>query len=213
MIYAEDLISLEQQFGEHERVPAKVFSPRDPRPKDRHRNHCISGGRMGHPTYAITYARKLNEFNPENRPLVILELGILKGVGLAMWCDLFPTSKIVGLDIDVTNFLWNERNLKDRGAFQLNYPEVYCYDELAPNNVPRLEAILCGRLIDIVIDDALHDDRSILHAMNDLMKMVAPRFLYFVEDNSQVAPKIQETYPGFNVERSWKLTVVSRLVP
>lgn len=209
MIRPEDLIDLEQQFGGRERVPAKTFSPHDPRHPSSRRS-CISGSRMGLPTYAMTYAKTLNKFNPENRPLVILELGILKGVGLAVWCSLFPTSRIIGLDVDVTHFLWNERNLRERGAFQLNQPEVFTYDELDSNNHERLAGILNGQLIDIVIDDALHDDMSIMIAMETLMQFVAPRFLYFVEDNDTVYAKIQDRYPSASVDRSWKLTTVSR---
>src|SRR5690606_19043130 len=44
--------------------------------------------------YAPTYAENLPD--TESR-IVIVELGILRGVGLAVWCDLFPNARVIGL--------------------------------------------------------------------------------------------------------------------
>ncbi len=41
--------------------------------------------------------------------VTLVELGILTGIGLAVWTDLFPHGRIIGLDIDLSHFAQNPR--------------------------------------------------------------------------------------------------------
>jgi hypothetical protein len=111
--------------------------------------------------YAGRYAKALDRFE-RTSGLVIVEMGILRGVGLAVWCDVFPNSAVIGLEIDLSHWHENLGKLTQRGAFRRNAPEVCRYDEIAPNAASELKAILKGRKIDIFIDDAMEaaDDQS-----------------------------------------------------
>lgn len=85
------------------------------------------GDRMFHHGYGMTYARYLALFVGQSG-LTVAEFGILKGTGLAIWCDLFPNARVIGFDIDLSHFLDNRTSLERRGAFQKNAPEVYEFD-------------------------------------------------------------------------------------
>lgn len=208
---ADDLVELEERYsGGLTHVGRRVVSPHDPRGPDvRKMRGCMcSGGRMGHKQhYAERYAEELSRIDLESR-LVIVELGVLLGVGLAMWCDVFPRARIIGLDVDPGRFAGDV--LYDRGAFRENRPEVCFFDELANDRFHVLEKILGGEKIDIFIDDALHNDDSILKMADTAKTFLADRCLYVVEDNSTVAPRIGDILTGFQVRRDGQLTVCRR---
>jgi hypothetical protein len=156
--------------------------------------------------YAATYATYLPEESAQR--LTIVELGILRGIGLAIWCDLFPQARVIGLDVDLGHFHEHLPAPRQRGAFKDNQPQVYEYDELATGNAARLRQILGGDSIDICIDDALHYDAAILKAMDDLMPFMKDGGLYFVEDNKHVHVAIRERWPKLTVRPHGALTVV-----
>lgn len=208
MIEAQRLIDLEQKYGGIIRgVPRNKVSPLDPRLPNRLPTMGMKGGdRMQFHSYAQHYARELASVAGN---VTIVELGILTGIGLAMWCDLFPRSRVIGLDIDTDHFCKNIPDLERRGAFKGNPPEFYEFDELAADNAATIAGILLGDKIDILIDDALHDDDSILKAMSDFLPFMAPRFLYFVEDNKHVHKKIARDYSKLRVRPYGELTVIA----
>src|SRR5690606_10299214 len=76
--------------------------------------------------------------------------------------------------------------LRALGAFADNQPEVHAFDVLAADNGRRIDAILGGSPVDILIDDALHTSGAILRAFRDFRPRLADAFLYFVEDNAEV---------------------------
>jgi hypothetical protein len=83
-------------------VKSRLLSPQD----DRKPGKKIMGGdRMaGMHQYAEHYAKELTRLlgRKPDGDLVIAEVGILKGTGLAVWCDLFPKAIVLGLDIDLS---------------------------------------------------------------------------------------------------------------
>ncbi len=141
--------------------------------------------------------------------MTLVECGILKGTGLAIWCDLFPEGRVIGLDIDLGHTKTNMENLVARGAFRSNRPELYEFDQFADNE-DYLESILQGDSIDIFIDDGFHSVESILCTMKSAKKHLADQFVYVVEDNKDVHKHIRETYPEFSVESHGELTIVSK---
>jgi hypothetical protein len=138
---------------------------------------------------------------------VLVEMGVLLGVGLAVWCDVLPRARIIGLDVDPK--LFDKGLLKARGAFRVNEPEVHFFDELGRCASLRLERALKGERIDVMIDDALHDDASIMKAMAIFLPFMADQFTYFIEDNKTVHRLIRETYPDLTVASHGRLTVVT----
>jgi len=77
-------------------------------------NGMIGGDRMIHHGYAKIYEKYLSRYVKRNSKLNIIEVGILKGTGLAIWSKLFQKSTLVGLDIDLTHFKNNFSTLKKK---------------------------------------------------------------------------------------------------
>lgn len=208
MISSEVLRDLETRFsgGIELKLRPVVPSQYDTQPNP---TSVFHGHRMqenGNPrvrNYAPTYAAHLPD-----APVALVELGILRGVGLAIWCDLFPNARVIGLDVDLSHFRENEADLRKRGAFTKNVPEVYEFDELAPGNERVLREILGESRISVMIDDALHYDAAILKAMQEFMPFMAKDGRYFVEDNKTVCAKIHAAYPALDLHSVGAMTVV-----
>lgn len=165
------------------------------------------GDRMHYHGYARHYSRYLMPLVDSHRPITLVEVGILKGTGLAIWCDLFPTSRVVGLDIDLSHAEKNLENSSGRGAFSSNRPELVEFDQLQPPS--DLSRIFGQTKIDIVIDDGLHTTESILNTVACLKSYLASEFVYFIEDNDTAHQTIRAAHPGFKVENFGKFTVLT----
>ena len=115
------LIEAEIRYGGKIFGVATKNSPLDPTGSE---TLADGGDRMLHHGYANHYARFLEPYvkNRGDR-IVICEVGVLEGTGLAIWCDLFPNARCIGLDIDLSNIKGNMDNLRGLGAFGENSPE------------------------------------------------------------------------------------------
>ena len=141
----------------------------------------------------------------------VCEVGILRGTGLAIWCDLFPNSRIIGLDLELSYFEENYRNLRKLGAFSQNSPEIYQFDQFNTENTENLENILKGDKVDICIDDGCHADEAILTTLKCMKPHLSNDFVYFVEDHKQVHTKIRSLYEHYHVhyfKRGGGLTII-----
>ena len=181
------LQQMEEKFGGyHNTVPRNKVSPLAPKTKLNPAG--MSGGdRMTRHGYATYYSKHLIDRDNIN---TIVECGILKGTGLAIWSQLFPNADIIGLDIDISHAQNNLQFLKDKGAFQHKEPELYEYDQFADNK-NNINQILKGRKIDLAIDDGHHSDISIINTLDTLMPHLNSNYVYFIEDNRTVQSKLQ----------------------
>ena len=146
------------------------------------------GDRMSpyHHGYGRGYAEFLKPFisATARRRLTLVEVGILNGSGLAIWCDLFPAARVLGFDIDLSNFQTNRKNLENIGAFKKNAPEVYSFDQLDPIKAGEvLRNTLGENRIDIAIDDGCHSRESVEITFKQVRPFLAKEFVYFIEDN------------------------------
>lgn len=190
-------------------VPRNKVSQQDPRTEAQLRSRGMSGGdRMLHHGYAEAYARHLRRY-VDGRRVTLAEFGILQGGGLAIWCDLFRTGRILGLDIDLGHINRNIGRLRGLGAFIHNEPELYEYDQFLDNK-RYVGEILGSDRIDICIDDGFHSAESILATMKSVYPYLADVFVYFIEDNETVHREIRTMYPALTVEHCGEMTVVSR---
>ena len=162
-------------------VPRLKVSDRDGRtPKELSFGGMTGGDRMLHHRYADIYSRYLIPFI--GRPnLTVIEVGVLKGSGLAIWADLFPNARIIGLDIDPSHFENNHVELLRRGAFSQNQPEIHVFDQLQ-DGPDRMSEILGGRKVDIFIDDGLHSPDAIVSSLAALRPHLADDFVVIIED-------------------------------
>ena len=192
------------------RVLRGKISPFDPNRADKPKSKWREGGdRMLHHGYAKHYANFLKSFtNDRNQRIVICEFGILKGTGLAIWCDLFPNARCIGLDIDLSVFENNLQNLQNLGAFSKTLPELYKYDQFVESK-DYLEEILNGDKIDICMDDGHHSEASIMTTMKSVLPHLNSNFVYFIEDNPKVYKTIDSEYPDSTIYSDGELTVVT----
>ena len=195
-------------------VAIEKVSPHDRRRLHQRKSNLATGGdRMLHHGYAMHYQKFLQPYvQNRDRRMVICEFGVLKGTGLAIWCDLFPMSRCIGLDVDLSNIEKNMDNLKQLGAFTENSPELAEYDQFV-YSADFLDELLNGDKIDIVIDDGHHSDESILTTLKSVKPHLAGKFVYFIEDNPYVHRKIQSIYKGDTLYSYSELTVITSFEP
>jgi hypothetical protein len=207
------LINLEMRFGGYvASLPRRKVSPHDPRPAEKiKKGGMIGGDRMSpdHHNYAPAYAHHLVKKLAENRPLVLLEFGVLRGTGLAMWAELLPAgSRIIGFDVDLSHFQDAREKLEAAGAFEKNPVEVYEYDQFV-DSAAWLGDILGDDRVDIVIDDGCHFTDAILETALSVWPWLASGFVYFVEDNQPSADKLRRYFPKNSVSVENDLVVIS----
>lgn len=166
------------------------------------------GDRMSRHGYAKYYATHLGRFIEKRlEPFVILECGILKGTGLALWSKLFPNATIIGLDIDLSHAKNNLEFLKSKGAFVNGKLELYEFDQFKKNK-NLLAGILKSRKVDIVIDDGFHSEETITNTLNDVIPFLNKDFVYFIEDNRTVHTKLIKEYTQYKVSKYKKFVVI-----
>lgn len=166
------------------------------------------GDRMLHHGYGKSYARYLAAFLDEPR-LAVAEFGILTGTGLAIWCDLFPSARVIGFDIDLSHCEENRATLQRRGAFKHTPPELHEYDQLIDNR-QRLGEVLGGQTLDVVIDDGLHSTESIVTTWRSVAPHLSRRFVYFIEDYDGLLDQCSGEFAQFDCCAFGKMTVISR---
>ena len=207
----EWLVGSEIKYGGiSKKVPRAKVSPKDPRSKKQLRiGGMVGGDRMFHHGYAKKYSEYLLPFVKKDHPLTLAEFGILKGTGLAIWCDLFQQARIIGFDIDLGHIHANMENLQALGAFEKNRPELYEYDQFI-DNTAYLGTVLQGDPISICIDDGFHSIETILTTLKSVAPYLADDFVYFIEDNKYVHKQIGDLYPSFSIDSAGEMTVVSK---
>ncbi len=149
--------------------------------------------------YGETYAKFLKLFF-ENRKkqIILVEVGILNGSGLAIWCDLFPNARVIGLDLDLSNFNKNRAFLESQGAFSKNTPELFEFDQLdLPKARNVLRDVLDVAKVDIAIDDGCHSMESIEITLEAMLPHMANSFVYFVEDNFDTFDVLAQKHPNY----------------
>ena len=207
----EWLIGTELKYGgKVSGVKRNKVSPFDPRTEEQLAfGGCMGGDRMLDHGYASSYSLYLHSYIQQigSRP-TICEFGILKGTGLAVWCDLFPNGRCIGFDIDLSHIGQNMENLVKLGAFSANSPEIYEYDQFVYSS-EYLGKILNGGKIDICMDDGLHSEFTILTTLASVLPHLNNNFVYFIEDNRLVHKKIKLMYEDMTVHSDGELTVIT----
>ena len=201
------LVMRELRYGGiQQNVPRNSVSPHDPRSKNELAVGGMTGGdRMLHHSYAADYSRCLSRFVGKN--IVLAEFGILRGTGLAIWCDIFADARVIGFDIDLSHFRNNLDYLKSRGAFESNSPELHEYDQFLDNR-EYLRGVLSKAKIDVCIDDGLHSEATIIATLDSVLPHLAEDFVYIVEDNDEIYPLLRDRYSQLKVENCGYLTVL-----
>lgn len=196
------LIELEAQFAPQVEKGPGVFSPKD---KSHHAAWNLGGDKMASDRngYAEAYADLLDGLNPQ----LVVELGVFRGVSLAMWCELFPEAMVIGLDLDFDRFRENEPLLVDRGAFTVNYPILHEWD--AYGDDMDFLADLPG--IDLFVDDGPHREDAIRNTLLHVAPLMNPDGVYIVEDFDGGDRILAEMLPDAEIRRFGRLNAAVRL--
>lgn len=208
-IKAADLIALEHKYsaGQVTRgIKPWEPSPYDPKgsPLRIHDGHRMGPRKVGlEHNYAPVYAHYLSD----RRVGTLVEMGVLRGLGLAIWVDLFPQAHIIGLDWDWTAYQEHLPKLLQLGAFSQSLPRVYRFDELDPKADQMLHAITPGG-IDVFIDDALHYDDAIIQAFVKFFPILNKGGVYFIEDNARVIYELRRKFPELRFNDYKEMTVI-----
>lgn len=207
---AKWLVQTEMKYGGFVTgIERNKVSSNDPRTKEQILEGGMSGGdRMYDHLYARKYAKYLKPFVMEKKPITLVEVGILKGSGVAIWCELFPDSRIIGLDIDLGHIQNNMSYLKDKGAFQNYEPELYLFDQFEDNQ-KLIKDFLKGATIDVFIDDGFHSVESILTTITSVLPHLSKDFVYIIEDNEEVHTQLKLLYPNYLIDYSNRLTIIT----
>jgi hypothetical protein len=207
----EYLQLLELKFGGYiTEVPATIDSSKV---KKIYSGNHTGGDRMNvfFHDYSSKYSEYLSPLSQSDDLIRILEVGILKGTGLAVWSKYFNNKEIYGFDYDLGNFEDNKSNLVELGAFKDGIPITMFYDQFADNSETLKETFGDKKKLDVVIDDAFHSDEAIINTFNELQPYLAEKFVYFIEDNRSAWKKLQDKYPNYRFDyNDDELTVVTR---
>jgi hypothetical protein len=196
------LIFKERRFAPTVNISAECRSQVDPRGPGgtEFGGDKMRGTRGG---YASIYADLLEGW--ADRARVVIELGVFRGTGLALWSELFTEAEVIGLDIAPERFKEHLPTLYSRGAFSRTTPHVLHFDAFAPD-VAGLRRHLEGRTIDVFIDDGPHVLSAIVRTAEALLPLMSADFLYVVEDNHEAAPVLAERFPWLKVAGKGPLT-------
>lgn len=202
------LIGTEAKYGGLVSGVTALLSTVDDSARSVRRQLNKGGDRMLHHGYAEKYAEYLEPFVAAQRPITLVEIGVLKGTGLATWCDLFTDSTIIGLDIDLSNFENNKQNMTALGAFSANTPNVHKFDQFVDNQ-NHIKNILDGDSIDICIDDGFHSTESIISTLRSVLPSLSKSFVYFVEDNATAHSEISKEFPSLDLDVVGEFTIIT----
>ena len=207
----EWLVLMEHKYGgKVENVKRNKVSIHDPRSQEQlSTGGMIGGDRMGavDHNYASLYSKYLKPFLNHKTKLVLIEVGVLKGTGMAIWSDLFPKGRIIGLDIDLGHFMGNYNNLKKIGAFKNDNIELYEFDQFKSNR-DYFSNLLKRDRVNIIIDDGNHLDDAILKTMNSVLPFLSDKFVYVIEDNESVYKQIKKQYKDLLVNNYKEITFI-----
>ena len=172
---------------------------------------CTGGDRMYFSNFGKIYSKYLLNLIKKNRnkKITLVEVGILKGNGLAMWSDIFPNAEIIGLDIDLAHTQNNIKNLKSLGAFKKSDPELYVFDQFIDGE-DEIRKLLNHRKIDVIIDDGFHSDETILNTFHATKPFLSDNFTYFIEDSESAYKILQKLHCDFKFKKYGVLTVIYR---
>lgn len=104
---------------------------------------------------------------------VVCEIGVGNGASLKMWRDYFPNAFIHGVDHNP------QENFGDR---------IFCH-HIEQTECDRLTEAFKDRRLEIIIDDASHEQDRTFKTLDCMFKVLEPRGWYVIED------MVKDTYP------------------
>jgi len=121
--------------------------------------------------YTFIYQELLEPFLIKNKPVNILEIGVLNGGSLEIWKKFLPEgSKIYGIDIDP-----NCKNIK--------FSENIYFNLCSASDKKNIDEVFENIKFDIILDDGSHISKDVIDTFNLLfIDKLNPGGIYIIED-------------------------------
>lgn len=132
-----------------------------------------STDKTGGHTYDNFYNKILEELSSRTTNPNILEIGISSGGSIRLWGDLFPTGKILGIDVVTSYNLLNGDDLPSN-------VEILITDAYSDNCIKKVQNI--SNTYDLIIDDGPHTVQSQIECIKKYCSLVAPNGYLIIED-------------------------------
>tara|TARA_B110000211_G_scaffold196973_1_gene226255 strand:- start:1976 stop:2722 length:747 start_codon:yes stop_codon:yes gene_type:complete len=129
-----------------------------------------NNGGHGYTDFYLKHLKKL-----KNKKLNILEIGSYAGASAAAFSKFFPNSKIICLDVNISNFKYTSKRIK---VFGLNASK----ESSVKDFFKKLNISSNREYFDIIIDDGSHHQDDILKALNIFFKSLKSNGFYIIED-------------------------------
>lgn len=162
--------------------------------------NCGAAGEPGDITHQkdaslVESYEKLWQMYPTFAPVKVLELGICRGGGLAIWRELFPDAEVHGVDHDLYQVMpWTVAHFREDSRI--------CVHDM---HLPSARVAELGEF-DLIVDDGEHGPGAVFPAFQQCWPMLRPGGLYVVEDWRQEFLKPQElvTYFASRLVGDWR---------
>ena len=147
-------------------------------------NKCHTDKGSSFHNYSPIYEQYLQGLR--NRPIKMLEIGVLYGNSLRAWYEYFPKATIVGMDVKDVRHLENDRI------------KIFIGHQGIRGQLKKFTATF-GKDFDVIVDDGNHINHDMLTSLGYLYSHLSPGGLYFIEDLTGEIPalkifkKFQET--------------------
>lgn len=194
-----ELIALEARFAVRPEQGPGVFSPHDRNP---HAPWNWGGDKMRVNGYGPFYGWLYGRVTPES----LVELGVFRGVSLAVWDALWPGVRLLGLDVDLGRYEANIDALRASGGFPDGLPATLVWDAYRPDPQAILDTV--GEP-DVFVDDGPHTEdaiRLVLAAVGPLVRKA-----YVIEDFAGGGDLLREAFPGWEVRDDGRIAGALRV--
>lgn len=198
---AERLIDLERQFAPAIEKGPGVFSKHD---RNGHAPWNLGGDKMAADRngYGQFYADIFETVTPTS----IVELGVFRGVSLAVWRAMWPDIPVLGLDLDLNRYREHEPTLRGRGAFDGKPVHAAIWDAYEPD-LHVIRAVV-GDEIGVFVDDGPHTADAIRIVAEQVGPMVSQA--YVLEDFPGGEGILREMFDGWEIRHAGRISAAVR---
>ena len=122
---------------------------------------------IGH-GYTIYYEKYFSQLR--QRPIKLLEIGVLDGRSVKMWKEYFPQAEVFGLDLDPSCAKFGEDRI-----------QIFIGDQTSPKVLDKI-CQSAGQPFDIIIDDGSHFVKDFIASFDHLFAHLSEGGVYVIED-------------------------------
>ena len=128
-------------------------------------NYSYPGG-WGDKGTAHDYLPTYEKYMTATDSVTVLEIGVMKGHSIKMWNEYFTNSKVIGIDISLSNL-------------EFSLDNVFVCDG---TNAEAVDALFPGLTFDYVVDDGSHFIDHQLASLDVFLPRMNKGGVYFIED-------------------------------